>query len=190
MVDRRLEEFCEGGICDLEKLKDAFFFLPPGVINWENLTSDKKDEIRTSLLEDLVTAYERKKEELGEDFVKIAQIIMLRIIDERWRRHLDAVEHVKEAVGLRGYGQRDPVIEFKRETFVLFEEMVDSIYDDIITVLLRVVKVDSEKASKEAKRELASLSYIHNEFSSLGKKAKTVSKKKKQSVSRRFKVKR
>jgi len=190
VVDRRLEEFCEGGICDLEKLKDAFFFLPPGVINWENVTSDKKDEIRTNLLEDLVTAYERKKEELGEDFVKIAQIIMLRIIDERWRRHLDAVEHVKEAVGLRGYGQRDPVIEFKRETFVLFEEMVDSIYDDIITVLLRVVKVDSEKASKEAKRELASLSYIHNEFSPLDKKAKTVSKKKKQSVSRRFKVKR
>lgn len=190
VVERRIKAACDESVCNLEALKDSFNFIPTSAFDWELLDSDRTEHVRKFLLESLKRAYQDKKEEFGEEFFQIARILMLRIIDERWRRHLENVEHVKEAVGLRGYGQKDPVIEFKRETFIMFEEMVDSIYDDIVSLLLRIVKVDTEKASAEAKKELSRLAYIHDEFSPVKTSTSQEKAKKKPGMSRRFKVKR
>lgn len=190
VVERRIKAACDNTVCDLETLKESFNIVPHFVIDWQSLSSDKTGEVQHFVTASLRKAYQAKREEFGEDFPLIAKTLMLRIIDERWRRHLESVEHVKEAVGLRGYGQKDPIIEFKRETFLMFEEMVDAIYDDIASLLLRIVKVDTEKASAETKKELSRLAYIHDEFSPIKPKSSREKPQKKPGMSRRFKVKR
>jgi preprotein translocase subunit SecA len=63
------------------------------------------------------------------------RIIMLQIVDSQWKDHLYAMDHLKEGIGLRGYGQRDPLIEYKKESFDMFEAMWDRIEEEIVRVL-------------------------------------------------------
>ena len=90
---------------------------------------------------------------------------MLRIIYERWRAHLDAIEALKESVNLRAYGQKDPVLEFKKESYTMFENLIDSIYDDAVSYLLRIVKVDPNKEEEQTKKMTVNLNFSHNEGS-------------------------
>lgn len=193
VVDRRLEIYCpDSKEWDLEGLKSSFGMFPPGLVSLDGRREFKsKDELRSYLLETLWDAYEVKKEEIGkEDFLKIVKLLILRVIDERWRRHLEQVEHVKNSVGLRAYGNRDPVIEFKKETYELFQEMIDNIYDDVAALILRLVRFDRERAEEKAKSELNSLNMVHEEFQTFNRREKRKITKKKSVSSRRFKVKR
>jgi preprotein translocase subunit SecA len=63
---------------------------------------------------------------------------MLQIVDAQWKDHLYSLDHLKEGIGLRGYGQRDPLVEYKRESFTLFQAMKDRIDDDMVRYLWRV----------------------------------------------------
>ncbi|MDI9367151.1 MAG: hypothetical protein QM445_02240 [Thermotogota bacterium] len=130
-----------------------------------------------------------KKTSFGDEFPQVMKYIMLRMIDERWRRHLEAIEHLKDSVGLRAYGQKDPVIEFKKESFILFQQLTDSLYDDIASAIVRIVRVDSDKAKQNADKEFRSLQAVHSDFSGAGgdKKGDVGGKKK---GTKRFKVKR
>ena len=134
-----------------------------------------------------------RRKEFGEDFNKVAKFVMLRIIDDKWRHHLDSIEALKESVNLRSYGQKDPVMEFKRESYILFDKMVDSIYDDIINYLMRIVRVIPEKEEKEALKAYANLSFIHNDMSAIdGKDGKSKEKESNFSgnkIRKRYKVK-
>jgi len=122
--------------------------------------------------------------------VKVFKFLMLRMIDERWRKHLEAIEHLKDSVGLRAYGQKDPVLEFKKESYTLFQDMIDGLYDDVVTVLTRLVKIDSEKVEKKAKSEINNLNYIHSDFSTVSSKATEKKGTRKSAYKKRFKIKR
>ena len=63
------------------------------------------------------------------------RMIMLNVIDNQWKDHLLSMDHLKEGIGLRGYGQKDPLIEYKKESFVLFQDMMDRIEDETIRYL-------------------------------------------------------
>ena len=63
------------------------------------------------------------------------RMIMLNVIDNQWKDHLLSMDHLKEGIGLRGYGQKDPLIEYKKESFVLFQDMMDRIEDETIRFL-------------------------------------------------------
>ncbi|ACR80594.1 MULTISPECIES: preprotein translocase subunit SecA [Kosmotoga] len=173
-----------------EEIKTSFGFLPERIL--EGVKSCKKpEELTNILIENLKKEYEEKKKAFGDEFPNVLKYLMLRMIDERWRKHLEAIEHLKDSVGLRAYGQKDPVIEFKKESYILFEEMVDSLYDDIVSVLVRLIRIDSEKTREKAQKELQKLNFVHNEFSALKKDGGKRSKEKKHGThSRRFKVKR
>ncbi|MCD6546815.1 MAG: preprotein translocase subunit SecA [Thermotogae bacterium] len=194
IVDRRLETYCpESKEWDFEGLKTSFGMFPPSVISSLDGKREFKNakELREYLLKLLWDAYKAKKEEIGEeDFLKVVKLLILRVIDERWRKHLEQVEHVKNSVGLRAYGNKDPVIEFKRETYDLFQEMIDNIYDDIGAIILRLVRFDREKAEEKAKSELSSLSMVHEEFQTFNRREKRKLERKKSTSSKRFKVKR
>ena len=136
------------------------------------------EEAKNEILELLFEKYNGKKEEFGEEFTQISKYIMLRIIDERWRNHLDSIEALKDAVGLRAYGQKNPVLEFKRESYHMFEHLVDEIYDDTVAYLMRIVKIDPQKEAEMARREAAKLNFNHNDISVLGKDTKNKKVKK------------
>ena len=60
------------------------------------------------------------------------RMIMLNVIDNQWKDHLLSMDHLKEGIGLRGYGQKDPLVEYKKESYVLFQDMMDRIEDETI----------------------------------------------------------
>ena len=69
---------------------------------------------------------------------RVERDIMLQIVDAQWKDHLYSLDHLKEGIGLRGYGQRDPLVEYKRESFALFQDMKDRIEDEIVRHLWRL----------------------------------------------------
>jgi len=193
VVDRRVETYCpDSKEWDFDGLQSSFSMFPPNLVSLDGKREFRsKDELRNYLLETLWRAYEAKKREIGEeDFLQVVKILTLRVIDERWRKHLEQVEHVKNSVGLRAYGNKDPVIEFKKETYELFQEMIDNIYDDIAALILRLVRFDKKKAEEKAKSELNSLNMVHEEFQTFNRREKRKLEKKRSINSKRFKVKR
>ncbi len=187
VVDRRLSGLER--VEDADQLRSIFGFLPEAAL--ESINHQQAVAVlREDVLDALKGIYEQKKAAFGEEFPTVMKYLMLRMIDERWRRHLESIEHLKDSVGLRAYGQKDPVLEFKRESYMLFENTVDSLYDDVISVLCRMVRVDSERAREEASKELSNLSFVHSEFAQPREKEKKQEKKVSAARKKRFKVKR
>lgn len=91
---------------------------------------------------------ERAKEQ-GVDFSKIERFIMLKVIDNKWMAHIDNMDVLRHGIGLRAYGQRDPVIAYQKEGFEMFEEMLDSIKTDTVCFLLKVSIEEKEQNQEE-----------------------------------------
>jgi preprotein translocase subunit SecA len=136
---------------DLEALKHEatrVFALEPGDIDFADKTSD---EIRDSLWTRIVKQYEDKEQLVGRDVLRrVERDIMLQIVDAQWKDHLYSLDHLKEGIGLRGYGQRDPLVEYKRESFELFQAMKDRVDEEIVRYLwwLRPVLDDEARVPR------------------------------------------
>ena len=92
--------------------------------------------------------YEQRSEVAGRAVVEpIARSIMLQIVDAQWKDHLYSLDHLKEGIGLRGYGQRDPLVEYKKESFALFQGMKDRIDDEMLRYLWRLRPVITSEPS-------------------------------------------
>ena len=101
--------------------------------------------LRGEVWEKVREAYERREQELGAELMRVLEReVMLRVVDAQWKDHLLAMDHLKEGIGLRGYGQRDPLVEYKREGFEIFDAMVDRIKEQGVLYLYRLQPVVSE----------------------------------------------
>ena len=187
IVSRRMSFFIQKTDWDLKGLAESFASFPKEIGLADVMKEDfsREDQIREYLLEKLWKAYEQKKEELGEEYPRIMRFLMLRIIDENWRQYLEEVEHVKDAARLRAYGQKDPILEFKKETYRMFDEMMANVFETTAEWILRVVKI-SEEAEEEAKKEVESVRAVHEDFNLVGSEKKKSDRKYK----KRLKVKR
>ncbi len=109
------------------------------------------DEIRQALWTRLEKAQADKEALLGPELMRrIERDIMLQIVDQQWKDHLYSLDHLKEGIGLRGYGQRDPLVEYKRESFALFQDMKARVEDDIVRHLWHLRPVSSEDGGVQA----------------------------------------
>ncbi|OFW30753.1 MAG: preprotein translocase subunit SecA [Acidobacteria bacterium RIFCSPLOWO2_02_FULL_65_29] len=111
------------------------------------------DEIRDALWDRISKAYETKEKLVGRElFGRVERDIMLQIVDQQWKDHLYSLDHLKEGIGLRGYGQRDPLVEYKKESFALFQAMKERIDEEIVRSLwwLRPVLTDEAQAPRRA----------------------------------------
>jgi preprotein translocase subunit SecA len=105
-------------------------------INAQELTQLSRAEIEETLYEQLSARYDEKEKLVGPEIMRDAErMIMLNVIDNQWKDHLLSMDHLKEGIGLRGYGQKDPLIEYKKESFELFQDMMDRIEDETIRYL-------------------------------------------------------
>ncbi len=121
-----------------------------------DITQDKhdggdslRDVGRDALIEDLRVhvrdAYAKKEQELGPDLMRfLEKTFMLQVIDHHWKDHLLAMDHLRDGIGLRGYGQKDPLIEYKREGFDLFAGMMERVKSDTLERLFHVQAVRHE----------------------------------------------
>jgi preprotein translocase subunit SecA len=108
-----------------------------------------KDLGREALREELRThvqdAYQKKKQELGADLLRyLEKMVLLQVIDQHWKDHLLGMDHLRDGIGLRGYGQKDPLIEYKREGFDMFAGMMERIKGDTLDRLFHVQAVRGE----------------------------------------------
>lgn len=143
------------------------------IIDEDKLADMSREDLREIIIERAQAAYEKKEEELGYDTMReLERYIMLKIVDQKWMDHIDAMEQLREGIGLRAYGQRDPVIEYKFEGYEMFQEMIKNIQEDTLRYLFRV----QVKAAPERRQKTYNMTYSHNEG---GEKPQPVRKQKK-----------
>jgi preprotein translocase subunit SecA len=93
-------------------------------------------EVEDAIVERLAQTYQEKEDQIGPDTMRQTErIIMLQVIDDQWKDHLLSMDHLKEGIHLRGYGQKDPLVEYKKESFTLFQDMMDRIEDETLRYL-------------------------------------------------------
>jgi preprotein translocase subunit SecA len=112
-------------------------------IDWATIVHD---ELRATLVKGLVAAYEAKERQLGQFMREFERMILLQVIDSQWKDHLLEMDHLKEGIGLRGYGQKDPLIEYKKEGFEMFQSMLDRIEEDAVRYLFLIQPVIDQPA--------------------------------------------
>ena len=100
---------------------------------------DEAENVAEALNDFLTWIYEQKSEQLGHDLMEnLSAQVMLRIIDTRWMAHLQEMDYLKTGIGLRAFGQRDPLVEYKNEAYNAFQNLTSSMYDDYLRTLLRL----------------------------------------------------
>jgi preprotein translocase subunit SecA len=128
---------------DLDALKretNRVFGLDAGPLDFSDRSAD---EIREMLWAKILESYEDKEKLVGRDVLeRVERDIMLQIVDAQWKDHLYSLDHLKEGIGLRGYGQRDPLVEYKRESFDLFQAMKERVDEEIVRYLWWLRPVD------------------------------------------------
>jgi len=142
-VDLYLIDDDEKDNWNLVGLKDYFL---GWLINEEDLNFDEdelddvtKEDIRNALKEKAGEIYQEKEEEYGSEIMReLERVILLKVVDTKWMAHIDDMEELKKGIGLRSYGQKNPVIEYRYEGFEMFDAMVDSIREDTVRMLLTV----------------------------------------------------
>ncbi len=132
--------------CDIDL--QEYFGLKPGGFVFEGKT---REQIREDLWATLLAIYDRKEGILGPEMMRTHEkFVMLQVVDQQWKDHLLAIDHLKEGIGLRGYGQRDPLIEYKKESFELFTLMKERIEDLIVQYLFKLQPVPRSEAEEGA----------------------------------------
>jgi preprotein translocase subunit SecA len=113
-----------------------------------------RDEIREALVAAMNRKYEEKEAILGAETMRLHEkFVMLQVVDQQWKDHLLAIDHLKEGIGLRGYGQRDPLVEYKKESFELFTLMKERIEDQFVQWLFRLQPVMREAEGEVAESQ-------------------------------------
>jgi preprotein translocase subunit SecA len=124
-----------------------------------DLASMRRDEVIETLKSAVNRRYEERETAIGGDAMRLHEkYLLLQVIDQQWKDHLLNIDHLKEGIGLRGYGQRDPLVEYKKESFELFQEMMERIQDRVVKFLWKIeVVVEREGQQQERQRVQRSL---------------------------------
>jgi len=114
-------------------------FLPEHNLTPGDLENMGRDALYEFLLEKTLEAYKVREEELGQEVLReMERMVLLRMVDEKWMDHLDAMDQLREGIGLRAYGQKDPLVEYKFESYQMFQNMVAAIQEDVVRYVFRV----------------------------------------------------
>jgi preprotein translocase subunit SecA len=117
-------------------------------LNTAELEVMNRGEMEEHIKEVLTARYQEKEDLVGAEVMRETErIIMLNVIDNQWKDHLLSMDHLKEGIGLRGYGQKDPLIEYKKESFQLFQDMMDRIEDETVRYLYFLQRAEDHPVS-------------------------------------------
>jgi preprotein translocase subunit SecA len=136
----------------------------------QDTKSINDEDVLEKVLEAARVAYRQKVDTVGaESWAGFERSVMLQVIDTQWREHLSALDHLRQGIHLRGYAQKNPKQEYKREAFELFSNMLDRIRDDVIRLLM-TVRIQTQEEIEQAEREAAqalqmqNVQYQHTEY--------------------------
>ena len=166
-VERRVAEFASEAVdpddWDLKGLRKWVADLT-GRTDMEEFDEDADSEDICEVVDDFVTrCYHEKSERLSDEIMhELSAQVMLRVIDTRWMSYLQEMDYLKTGIGLRGFGQRDPLAEYKTEAYAAFTELVNTMYEDFLQTILRIeiaVAPPQEPDADEEAEELRGAKY-------------------------------
>jgi preprotein translocase subunit SecA len=152
-------------------------------IDWDTVNYE---ELRQNMLLVLREAYEEKEKIIGSARTReFERLIMLQIIDTQWKDHLLGMDYLKEGIGLRGYGQRDPLIEYKKESYDMFQAMMDRIEEETLRYLYLLQPVQEEKMPERREQPVYYQQPQRGPAPPRGKEARSVIPKKRKKKKRK-----
>jgi len=154
LLDEQIERFAGKEMdleeWDLEALRrevSRIFGLEPAQLDSLKLDDLNSDEIGDEIWKLVKANYEEKEKLVGPELLRrVERDIMLQIVDAQWKDHLYSLDHLKEGIGLRGYGQRDPLVEYKRESFDLFTDMKTRVEEEMVRYVMWLRPVLNDQA--------------------------------------------
>ena len=124
------------GINDIETLKEQR-------VNVEKVIDEIKEKAHNK--------YDEKEKDFGEKMLReLERVVILKIVDERWMDHIDSMDELKDGIGLRAYGQRDPVVQYRIEGFDMFEQMISDIQVNVVKILMNARKREGTPTRQES----------------------------------------
>jgi preprotein translocase subunit SecA len=124
-------------------------YMPPKVMIQSELERYTREELQQLIYDRSLELYDYKEKDLGSDTMReLERVVMLRVVDSKWIDHLDGMDDLREGIGLRAYGQRDPLTEYKFEAYDAFQQMIESIQGDIVRNIFHVNIVKQPKERK------------------------------------------
>ncbi|GJL81172.1 MAG: protein translocase subunit SecA [marine bacterium B5-7] len=152
-------------ISGLETALESEFGVKATVAKWlEEDDSLHEESLRQRIRGVIEDAYKAKEEAVGADVIRhLEKAVMLRVLDDQWKEHLAHMDHLRQGIGLRGYAQKNPKQEYKRESFEMFTAMLARVRHDVITILSRIqVRSDAQVDKLESQqRDSSKMEYIH-----------------------------
>ena len=156
VIDRAVERYTAEGKYpedwDLEGLihYGEQAFLRAGTVSVDELQElGSREEIKDRLYEEAIEHWQAREEELGTEMMRdLERYILLRVVDNKWMDHLDAMDQLRTGIGLRAYGQKDPLVEYKFEAYNMFQEMIEGIQEDVVRYLYKVRIVPQEQEQR------------------------------------------
>ncbi|MCX6384119.1 MAG: preprotein translocase subunit SecA [Actinobacteria bacterium] len=150
-----------------------------GIIEKDSLSSARADriELKEKILEQVLKAYEEREADFGEEIMRqLEKIVALNVIDNRWRDHLLEMDYLKEGIGLRSYGQHDPLVEYKHESFHLFKDMIEEVKNDTVRLLYNARIYTGEEQARQHEKQYKNVSTSGPGDETTPKKAPVVNK--------------
>jgi preprotein translocase subunit SecA len=145
LIDKGVEVHCQARhaenweVEELVQYLSAFFPIPPGSQFPPEVLAKGSAALADVIHESAMAAYQAKEDQIGTELMRsVERWVMLHTIDTKWVDYLTQMEHFREGIGLRAYGQKDPLIEYKNEAFAMFQELTASIQADIVANMFRV----------------------------------------------------
>ncbi len=121
------------------------------------------NKIIEKLQEAALSEYDKKEAEIGsEELRELERVVMLKVVDQKWMDHIDAMDELKDGIGLRAYGQQDPVVKYRIEGMDMFDEMVLDIKHDVVQMMMNLRKQDEVKREETAKITGAALQALNS----------------------------
>ena len=136
-----------------------------GIDMAEFIKGHQKDvnAVKEELVNEANKKYEEKEQEIGsEEMRELERIVLLKVVDEKWMNHIDSMDELKNGIGLRAYGQQDPVVKYRMEGMDMFEEMTANIKVDVVKILMNIRKQGEVRRQETAKITNAALQAINS----------------------------
>lgn len=150
----------------LEQAMESEFALPMSVQQWLDEDDDLHEEtLRKRILESVEQAYFEKEAMVGKEVLRhFEKAVMLKVLDEHWKDHLGMMDHLRQGIHLRGYAQKNPKQEYKREAFEMFSQMLETVEQEVVGLLSKVqIQAEEDVAAiDEQRRSSAPVSYRHD----------------------------
>ncbi len=133
-------------------------------VSLDGLEGQSREALLDALVERARKAYEEKEKQIGVDFLRhLERMILLDVVDSKWKEHLRGMDNLREGIGLRAYGQKDPLVEYKREAYEAFQVMIDSIKEDALEFIFRVQPMEPGKMAPAPEKKEVPLKFLHPE---------------------------